>query len=351
MAPNAVTSAVALARAAAGGDADATPVDGPPSSMSKDARQRAYRDMLLVRRFEEKAGQLYSLGAIGGFCHLCIGQEAVVVGVQMALQVSDQVVATHRNHGQLLALGIDPKALMAELTGRQGGLSGGKGGSMHPFAKDKRFYGGHGIVGSSAPIAAGIAFANRYRDNRAVCVGYMGDGASYQGQVAEAFNLAAAWALPVVFVIENNDVSSYTHIQANTSRECLAQRGAPFGIPGCQVDGMDVEAVVQAMQVAAAHARVGYGPYILEMQTCRYRGHSMSDPDKYAATAEQDAQPREQTDPLLIARARLLEAGQASEDELKLIDRDVRNRVNSAASFARDDAEPDVRTLAHHVYL
>lgn len=348
MAPTADLSAVASEA-----DCGALRAAGP-ARMSKYARLDAYRRMLLVRRFEEKAGQLYSLGTIGGFCHLGIGQEAVVVGVQMALAGADQVIATHRNHGQLLALGVEPKALMAELAGKRGGLSGGKGGSMHPFARDSRFYGGHGIVGSSAPLAAGIAFANSYRNNGAVCVGYMGDAASHQGQVAEAFDLASSWRLPVVFVIENNDFRSYTHIRAGTTARCLAQRGAPYGIPGAQVDGMDVEAVVLAAQIAVAHARVGYGPYILEMQTCRYRGHSMSDPAKYGngeAETAADAESREKTDPLLITRSRLIGAGEASEHDLKLIDRDVRKIVNAAASFARDDAEPDARALAEHVVL
>ncbi|MBU2533987.1 MAG: pyruvate dehydrogenase (acetyl-transferring) E1 component subunit alpha, partial [Alphaproteobacteria bacterium] len=315
-----------------------------PPSFSKEEDLAAYREMLLIRRFEEKAGQLYGMGFIGGFCHLYIGQEAVVVGLQMCAKEGDQVITTYRDHGHMLATGMDPKGVMAELTGRQGGYSKGKGGSMHMFSKEKHFYGGHGIVGASVPLGAGLAFANRYRGNDNVCFCYFGDGAANQGQVYETFNMAKLWSLPIVFVIENNKYAMGTSIERSAATTDFSQRGASFNIAGEQVDGMDVRAVKAAGERVVAEMREGSGPYILEMLTYRYRGHSMSDPAKYRTREEVD-KIRSEQDPIERVRLRLMEAGHASEDELKAIDRRVRETVNEAAEFAQNDSEPDAGEL------
>ncbi len=328
---------------------DVTMPGGDEAALTRDEEMRAYHDMLLVRRFEEKAGQLFSLGVIGGFCHLCIGQEAVVVGVQMALAAGDQVVATHRGHGQMLAAGITPQALMAELAGKRTGASRGKGGSMHVFASDKGFFGGHGIVGATGPLGTGLAFANVYRKTDAVAVSYLGDAAMRQGQVAEAFELAARWKLPILFVVENNDgVEAVPHNPPPPGS--LAARGVVLGIPGAQVDGMDVASVRQATRRALAHARAGNGPFILEMLTVRYRGHSMSDPEKYAAASGANAS-RERSDPLERSRARLVAGGLAGAEELKAVDKQVRALVNAAAQSARDAGEPDPVDLLRDVVV
>jgi len=300
---------------------------------------RAYRLMLLIRRFEEKAGQLYGMGQIGGFCHLYIGQEAVVAGMQMAIREGDQVITAYRDHGHMLACGMDPKGVMAELTGRQGGYSKGKGGSMHMFSVDKAFYGGHGIVGAQVPLGTGLAFANKYRGNGNVCLTYYGDGAANQGQVYEAFNMAELWKLPVVYVVENNKYGMGTRIDRVSASTDLSHRGASFNIPGEQVDGMDVRAVKTAGDKAVAWAREGNGPYILEMLTYRYRGHSMSDPAKYR-TKEEVEKMRHGHDPIEQVRLRLIETGRASEDDLKTIDKEIRAIVNEAADFAQRDPEP-----------
>ncbi len=310
----------------------------------------AYREMLLIRRFEEKAGQLYGMGFIGGFCHLYIGQEAVVVGLQMCAKEGDQVITTYRDHGHMLACGMDPKGVMAELTGRRGGLSKGKGGSMHMFSKEKHFYGGHGIVGASVPLGAGLAFANRYRGNDNVCFCYFGDGAANQGQVYETFNMSKLWNLPIVFVIENNKYAMGTSIERSAATTDFSQRGASFAIPGEKVDGMDVRAVRAAGERVVANMREGGGPYILEMLTYRYRGHSMSDPAKYRTREEVDKVRTEQ-DPIERVRQRLIDGGGASEDELKAIDRSVRETVNAAAEFAQNDPEPDPSELWTDVLL
>jgi pyruvate dehydrogenase E1 component alpha subunit len=302
-----------------------------------------YRDMLLIRRFEEKAGQLYGMGLIGGFCHLYIGQEAVVVGMQAALQEGDTVITSYRDHGHMLAVGMDPKGVMAELCGRRGGYSHGKGGSMHMFSREKNFFGGHGIVGAQVPIGTGLAFAHRYRENGRISVTYLGDGAINQGQVAESFNMAALWKLPVVYVIENNRYGMGTSVDRASARTDLFHRGAAFGIPGEQVDGMNVLAVHDAGLSAAAHARSGQGPIILEMLTYRYRGHSMSDPAKYR-TREEVNRMRSEHDPIDQARRLLLEGGVA-ENDLKEIDREVRDIVAEAAQFAQDNPEPDPAEL------
>ena len=328
---------------------DATVNETVPA-LDPEQELRAYREMLLIRRFEEKAGQLYGMGFIGGFCHLYIGQEAVVVGLQMCAKDGDQVITTYRDHGHMLATGMDPKGVMAELTGRQGGYSRGKGGSMHMFSKEKHFYGGHGIVGASVPLGAGLAFANSYRGNDNVCFCYFGDGAANQGQVYETFNMAKLWNLPIVFVIENNKYAMGTSTERAAATTDFSQRGASFDIPGEQVDGMDVRAVRAAGERVVAKLRAGEGPYILEMLTYRYRGHSMSDPAKYRTREEVD-KVRSEQDPIEQVRARLLSGGRASEDELKDIDREIRAVVNTAAEFAQNDAEPDEAELWTDVLL
>ena len=315
----------------------------------KDELLDYYRDMLLIRRFEEKAGQLYGMGLIGGFCHLYIGQEAVVVGLQGNCKDGDQVITTYRDHGHMLACGMDPKGVMAELTGREGGLSKGKGGSMHMFSKEKQFYGGHGIVGANVPLGAGLAFANKYRGNDHVAMTYFGDGASNQGQVYETFNMAALWQLPCVFVIENNQYAMGTAQARSTSTPALYTRGEAFGIPGEEVNGMDVLEVREAGARAVEHCRSGQGPYILEMKTYRYRGHSMSDPAKYR-TREEVAKMREERDPIDGLRKVIMDAGLVGEDEIKEIDKDVKAVVNDAAAFAQESPEPDASELWTDVY-
>ncbi|MFO7855907.1 MAG: pyruvate dehydrogenase (acetyl-transferring) E1 component subunit alpha [Paracoccaceae bacterium] len=316
---------------------------------SKDELLQFYRDMLLIRRFEEKAGQLYGMGLIGGFCHLYIGQEAVVVGVEAAARDGDQRITTYRDHGHMLACGMDPKGVMAELTGREGGYSRGKGGSMHMFSKEKDFYGGHGIVGANVPLGAGLAFANRYRENDSVAFTYFGDGAANQGQVYETFNMASLWKLPVVFVIENNQYAMGTSMKRGSSTPALYTRGEAFQIPGEAVDGMDVLAAKAAAEKATEHCRAGEGPYILEMNTYRYRGHSMSDPAKYR-TREEVQKMRETRDPIEHVRELLESGGHAEEAELKEIDKKVRERVNAAADFAQESPEPDESELWTDVY-
>ena len=299
----------------------------------------AYRQMLMIRRFEEKAGQLYGMGFIGGFCHLYIGQEAVVVGMQMAISEGDQVITTYRDHGHMLACGMDPKGVMAELTGRQGGYSRGKGGSMHMFSREKNFYGGHGIVGASVPLGSGLAFANKYRGNDRVCLTYFGDGAANQGQVYESFNMAKLWELPVIYVIENNKYGMGTSIERSSATTDFSQRGVSFDIPGEQVDGMDVRAVKAAGDKAVERAREGGGPYILEMLTYRYRGHSMSDPAKYRSR-EEVQKVRKESDPIEQVKKRLIADGISTEDELKALDKEVKAIAAGAAEFAQNDAEP-----------
>ncbi|HET9716396.1 MAG TPA: pyruvate dehydrogenase (acetyl-transferring) E1 component subunit alpha [Pseudolabrys sp.] len=315
----------------------------------KEEELSAYRMMLTIRRFEEKAGQMYGMGLIGGFCHLYIGQEAVVVGMQMVLQPGDQVITGYRDHGHMIATGMDPKGIMAELTGRAHGYSKGKGGSMHMFSVEKGFYGGHGIVAAQVPLGTGLAFANRYRGNNNICVTYFGDGAANQGQVFESFNMAALWKLPVVYVIENNRYAMGTAITRASAEVNLSRRGSSFNIPGEQVDGMDIRAVKAAGENAADWCRSGKGPYILEMLTYRYRGHSMSDPAKYRTRQEVD-EVRTQHDPIDMARQRILERKFATEDALKKTDREIRDLINEAAEFATHDPEPDVSELYTDVY-
>ncbi|PWE17216.1 pyruvate dehydrogenase (acetyl-transferring) E1 component subunit alpha [Marinicauda salina] len=309
-------------------------------SVAKDELLAWYKDMLVIRRFEEKAGQLYGMGLIAGFCHLYIGQEAVVVGVQGALEDGDQVITGYRDHGHMLATGMDPKGVMAELTGREGGYSRGKGGSMHMFSREKQFFGGHGIVGASVPIGTGLAFADAYRENGKVCATYFGDGAANQGQVYESFNMAKLWNLPVVYVIENNQYAMGTSVKRSSAETHLYKRGASFNIPGDEVDGMDILAVHEAAKKAIKHARDGKGPYILEMKTYRYRGHSMSDPAKYRSRDEVNEY-REHNDPIDNARKTIVDAGYADEDALKELDKEVKAIVNEAAEFAKESPEPD----------
>jgi pyruvate dehydrogenase E1 component alpha subunit len=303
-----------------------------------------YSDMLLIRRFEERAGQLYGMGLIGGFCHLYIGQEAVVVGMQANVGPRDQVITAYRDHGHMLACGMDPKGVMAELTGRHAGYSKGKGGSMHMFSSEKRFFGGHGIVGAQVPLGTGIAFADKYKNNGGVTLTYFGDGAANQGQVYESFNMAELWKLPVVYVIENNQYAMGTSVERSSSQPQFFKRGASFNIPGEEVDGMDVEAVYAAGRKAVEWCRSGNGPIILEMKTYRYRGHSMSDPAKYRSREEVQAM-REKRDPIEHLGQTLVSRRIATEDELKAKDKEIRLIVNTAAEFAIESAEPDTSEL------
>jgi pyruvate dehydrogenase E1 component alpha subunit len=317
--------------------------------LGKDLERQAYRDMLLIRRFEEKAGQMYGMGLIGGFCHLYIGQEAVVVGMQMALKQGDSIITGYRDHGHMLAAGMDAKGVMAELTGRSHGYSRGKGGSMHMFSVEKGFYGGHGIVAAQVPLGTGLAFAHKYRGNDYVSLTYFGDGAANQGQVYESFNMAKLWMLPVIYIIENNQYAMGTSLKRASATTDLFHRGAAHGIPGEQVDGMDVRAVKAAADKAAKWCREGNGPMILEMLTYRYRGHSMSDPAKYR-TREEVEKVRSEHDPIEQVRQRLIEKKWASEDELKKIDANVRQTVNEASEFATNDPEPDPSELYTDIY-
>jgi len=330
------------------GDAQATPSNAiqppQPVEFTKEEELDAYREMLLIRRFEEKAGQLYGMGLIGGFCHLYIGQEAVVVGTLKAARNGDQIITSYRDHGHMLASGMSPRGVMAELTGRQGGFSKGKGGSMHMFSEEKGFYGGHGIVGAQVPIGTGLAFANSYRGNDNVTLTYFGDGAANQGQVYEGFNMASLWKLPVIYVIENNQYAMGTSIARASAETDMSRRGLSFEIPGIVVDGMDVRAVKAAADEAIAWARSGKGPVILDMQTYRYRGHSMSDPAKYRSKEEVQKM-RAEHDAIDQVKQRLLEKGWATEDDLKELDKDVRAIVADAADFAQSDPEPDISEL------
>ena len=321
------------------------PAEPQPYQATREELLDFYKHMLLIRRFEEKAGQLYGLGLIGGFCHLYIGQEAVAVGLQSALDGDkDSVITGYRDHGHMLAYGIDPKVIMAELTGRAAGISKGKGGSMHMFSTEHKFYGGHGIVGAQVSLGTGLAFGHKYSNDGGVCLAYFGDGAANQGQVYESFNMAELWKLPIIFVIENNQYAMGTSVNRASSEDQLYKRGESFRIPGIQVDGMDVLACRGAAETALEWVRAGKGPIILEMQTYRYRGHSMSDPAKYRSKDEVQKM-RSEHDPIEQVRARLLEKGWASEDELKQIDKEVRDVVADSADFAQSDPEPDVSEL------
>jgi pyruvate dehydrogenase E1 component alpha subunit len=325
----------------------AKPIEKP--AVDKDQLLSLYRTMLLIRRFEERAGQLYGMGLIGGFCHLYIGQEAVAVGVQSIKQPQDQIITGYRDHGHMLAAGIDPKAVMAELTGRAAGVAKGKGGSMHMFSLGHGFYGGHGIVGAWVSLGTGLALANRNKKNGAVTFVYFGDGAANQGQVYESFNMAELWRLPVVYIIENNQYAMGTSIERASSETHLYRRGASFNIPGKEVDGMDVLAVAEAAAEAAEHARSGKGPFILEMKTYRYRGHSMSDPGKYRTREEID-EVRKHRDPIDHVEELLRTRKFADDAAMKAVDAEIRRIVADAAEFARTTPEPDPSELYTDVY-
>jgi pyruvate dehydrogenase E1 component alpha subunit len=324
--------------AKAAGAATAAPTPGAEELLGY------YREMLLIRRFEEKAGQLYGMGLIGGFCHLYIGQEAVAVGIQHALKPGDSVITGYRDHGHMLVCEMDPRRVMAELTGRITGYSKGKGGSMHMFARAKGFYGGHGIVGGQVPLGTGLAFAHRYREDGGICVAYMGDGAVNQGQVYESFNMAALWELPILYVIENNRYAMGTAQARAAAGKRLCDRGEAYGIPGHQIDGMDVVAVRAKAEELVAEIRGGKGPVILEAMTYRYRGHSMSDPAKYR-TKEEVQEMRERHDPIDSLRKVIADRGLAKEDDFKRLDKEIRDIVNEAARFAQDSPEPDPAEL------
>ena len=322
---------------------------GADGALGKEQEVHAFEQMLLIRRFEERAGQMYGMGLIGGFCHLYIGQEAVVVGMHLAIEDGDQVITGYRDHGHMLASGMDPRGVMAELTGRSTGYSLGKGGSMHMFSREKDFFGGHGIVAAQVPLGTGLAFANRYRKNDRVCLTYFGDGAANQGQVYESFNMAELWKLPVVYIIENNRYAMGTSVVRSSAQTDFSKRGLSFNIPGEQVDGMDVRTVKAAGDKAVQWCRSGKGPYILEMLTYRYRGHSMSDPAKYR-TREEVQKVRDESDPIELVRQRLIDNGWASEDQLKAIDKKVRDTVTEAAEFAQAGPEPDASELWTDIY-
>lgn len=319
-------------------------VANPRYAASDDELMHFYEQMLLIRRFEEKAGQLYGLGLIGGFCHLYIGQEAVAIGLQSALNPDlDSVITGYRDHGHMLAYGIDPNIIMAELTGREAGISRGKGGSMHMFSTEHKFYGGHGIVGAQVALGGGLALAHQYRGDGGLCLAYFGDGAANQGQVYETFNMASLWKLPIVFVVENNQYAMGTAVSRSSAETDFYRRGTAFRIPGMDVNGMDVLEVRQAAEIAFDYVRAGNGPVLMECQTYRYRGHSMSDPAKYR-TREEVQEQREHNDPIERARAQLIERGQ-NEDALKAIDKDIRSRVAQAADFAETSPEPEPSEL------
>jgi pyruvate dehydrogenase E1 component alpha subunit len=342
-------------RSSAGkGSADRDRMDRVPNLGRHTPTQDEYRDfyrmMLLIRRFEEKAGQLYGMGLIGGFCHLYIGQEAVVTGLQAAITPGkDSVVTGYRDHGHMLACHIDPKVIMAELTGRAAGISRGKGGSMHMFSVEQGFFGGHGIVGAQVPIGAGLAFAHKYRQDvlggeGGVALAYFGDGAANQGQVYEAFNMAELWKLPVIFVIENNQYAMGTSVNRASAEDQLFRRGESFRIEGVQVDGMDVLAVRAAATLAIDWVKSGRGPILLEMKTYRYRGHSMSDPAKYRSR-EEVQQVRDNRDPIDLAKREMLELGFADEAWFKEVEKQVKAEVAEAADFAEQAPEPELGEL------
>jgi pyruvate dehydrogenase E1 component alpha subunit len=320
------------------------PREPVPYKATKEELLEFYRQMLLIRRFEEKAGQLYGLGLIGGFCHLYIGQEAVAIGLQSALTPGkDSVITGYRDHGHMLAYGIDPNVIMAELTGRAAGISRGKGGSMHMFSTEHKFYGGHGIVGAQVSLGAGLAFGHKYSNDGGVCLAYFGDGAANQGQVYEAFNMAELWKLPIIFVIENNQYAMGTSVNRASSEDQLYRRGESFRIPGIQVDGMDVLAVRGAAEVALEWVRGGKGPVLLEMKTYRYRGHSMSDPAKYRSRDEVQSV-RDNSDPIEGCKAYLAEMG-VGEEQLKTLEKEIRIIVNNSADFAETSPEPELGEL------
>lgn len=332
-----------MATTTSSGKAKLEAVKTPSNIATPEQMLQYFKDMLLIRRFEEKAGQLYGMGLIGGFCHLYIGQEAVVVGMQSALQEKDTVITAYRDHGHMLACGMSANGVMAELTGRKGGYSRGKGGSMHMFSREKGFFGGHGIVGATGPLGAGLAFAHKYRNDGGISTAYYGDGAANQGQIYEAYNMAALWKLPVIFIIENNKYGMGTSQKRHAAGE-LYKRGEAYGIPGEKVNGMDVLTVRAAALKAVEYVRSGNGPYILEFDTYRYRGHSMSDPGKYRSKEEVEDM-RDNHDPIEHLRKLIIDSGKYSEEDFKKIEKDVKAVVNESAEFAQQSPEPDPSEL------
>ena len=324
-------------------------VKKPPKNTGNREIIDFFQEMLTIRRFEEKAGQLYGMGYIGGFCHLYIGQEAIVVGLESIAIEGDQRVTSYRDHGHMIACGMSPKRIMAELTGRGSGYSKGKGGSMHMFSREKNFFGGHGIVAAQVPIAAGLAFSNKYRENNNIAFGYFGDGAANQGQIYETFNMASLWVLPIVFVIENNQYAMGTSLERASSSPDLYTRGQAFNIPGEAVDGMNVLAVKEAGERAEKHCRSGKGPYILEMNTYRYRGHSMSDPAKYR-TRDEVNKIKAERDPIDNLRSYLISNNISTDSELKDIDKQIKDAISDAADFAISSDIPDDNELWTDIY-
>lgn len=325
------------------------------SDFAKEDLLKFYQEMLLIRRFEEKAGQLYGMGLIAGFCHLYIGQEAVAIGMRHTMQKDDKVITTYRDHGHMLAVGSDPKKIMAELMGRKDGSSKGKGGSMHLFDLDKHFYGGHGIVGASVPIGAGLAFADKYRNdleiekNNNITYCYFGDGAAHQGQVYESFNMAKLWNLPVIFIIENNKYAMGTSLARSSSIDELYKRGEGFNIPGVKIDGMNIFEVIEKGQEVVDYVRSGNGPMIIEMDTYRYRGHSMSDPATYRT--KEEVKEKKDIDPIATLRAKILDEKIAKEDEIKTIDNQIKEQVNEIVEFSKNSPEPDESELMTEIYV
>ena len=318
-------------------------------NLDKKAYLKMYTYMLKIRRFEERAAQLYGMGHIGGFCHLYIGQEAVVVGVLMTIDENDSVVTTYRDHGHMIARGLDPKRIMAELTGREDGYSAGKGGSMHMFSKENNFYGGHGIVGAQVPIGTGIAFTHKYNDEKNICRTYIGDGAMNNGQVFEAFNLASLWKLPVLYIIENNKYGMGTSVDRAAAGSELYKRGEAFGIPGEKVDGMNIFKVIEAADKAGKYVREGNGPYIIEVQTYRYRGHSMSDPAKYRT--KEELQIYKETDPIEIVKKEMLKKKFANEKDIEKINKEIIDEIKNAADYALNSQYPKDNELYTDVYI
>ena len=318
-------------------------------NLDKKAYLKMYTYMLKIRRFEERAAQLYGMGHIGGFCHLYIGQEAVVVGVLMTIDKNDSVVTTYRDHGHMIARGLDPKRIMAELTGREDGYSAGKGGSMHMFSKENNFYGGHGIVGAQVPIGTGIAFTHKYNDEKNICRTYIGDGAMNNGQVFEAFNLASLWKLPVLYIIENNKYGMGTSVDRAAAGSELYKRGEAFGIPGEKVDGMNIFKVIEAADKAGKYVREGNGPYIIEVQTYRYRGHSMSDPAKYRT--KEELQNYKETDPIEIVKKDMLKKKFANEKDIEKINKEILDEIKNAADYALNSQYPKDNELYTDVYI
>jgi pyruvate dehydrogenase E1 component alpha subunit len=317
-------------------------------NFSKKELLEFYREMLLIRRFEEKAGQLYGMGLIAGFCHLYIGQEAIATGMHHTMKDGDKVITTYRDHGHMISVGADPKKIMAELLGRKDGSSKGKGGSMHLFDLEKHFYGGHGIVGASVPIGAGLAFADKYRGNNNVTYCYFGDGAANQGQVYEAFNMAKIWNLPVLFIIENNHYAMGTSLKRSSSIDELHKRGIGFNIPGVKINGMDLFDVIRDGQECVNYVRDGNGPMVVEMDTYRYRGHSMSDPATYRSKEELNY--KKGRDPIESLRALIFDAKIASEAEVAKIDASIKAQVSEVVEFAKNSPEPDESELLTDIY-